>query len=68
LGKSQQWFEEYVGAYAQQFLGGAILGRAHGLARGFADKVDFNLVPLIWNPSSSGVTSDPIRCNGRRSG
>ncbi len=38
---SQQWYGEYVGAYAQAAGGGASPSAAHGFARGFADQGRF---------------------------
>ena len=60
---SQQWFGEYVGAYAQAVTGGANPSTAHGLARGFADQGRFAPGSAQFNQALAGVTSRPIPGN-----
>jgi outer membrane receptor protein involved in Fe transport len=60
---SQQWFGEYVGAYAQAVTGGANPDAAHGLARGFADQGRFAPGSAQFNQALAGVTSRPIPGN-----
>ncbi|MDG1277206.1 MAG: TonB-dependent receptor [Algoriphagus sp.] len=57
---SQQWFGEYVGAYAQAIQGGANPEAAHGLARGFADQGRFVPGSTQFNQALAGVVSRPI--------
>ena len=57
---SQQWFGEYVGAYAQAIQGGANPDAAHGLARTFADQGRYLPGTSQFNQALSGVTSRPI--------
>ncbi len=60
---SQQWFGEYVGAYAQAAAGGANPAAAHGLARGFADQGRFVPGTTQFDQALAGVTSRPIPGN-----
>jgi outer membrane receptor protein involved in Fe transport len=60
---SQQWFGEYVGAYAQAVTGGANPIAAHGLARGFADQGRFAPGSAQFNQALAGVSSRPIPGN-----
>jgi outer membrane receptor protein involved in Fe transport len=60
---SQQWFGEYVGAYAQAVSGGANPAAAHGLARGFADQGRFQPGTSQFDQALAGVTSRPIPGN-----
>jgi outer membrane receptor protein involved in Fe transport len=60
---SQQWFGEYVGAYAQAASGGANPAAAHGIARGFADQGRFVPGTTQFDQALAGVTSRPIPGN-----
>ena len=60
---SQQWFGEYVGAYAQAVSGGANAAAAHGLARGFADQGRYLPGTSQFDQALAGVTSRPIPGN-----
>lgn len=60
---SQQWFGEYVGAYAQAAAAGANPTAAHGIARGFADQGRFEPGSAQFKQALTDVNNRPIPGN-----
>lgn len=57
---SQQWFPQYVGAYAQAIQNGADPATAHLAARGFADQGRYMPGTAEFNNALKAVSSRPI--------
>lgn len=62
---SQQWFGEYVAAFAQARGSGLTEAQAHNAARGFADQGRFMPGTPQFNQALADVTSRPIPGNAQ---